>query len=108
MAALKKVSSIAGYEVIDLGTDVPAATIVEAVKEHRDPFVGLSALLTTTMRVMGEVIEELKREGLRDKVKVLIGGAPTSDDFAKEVGADSYCKEAFQAIEVLKGMSPAA
>ena len=97
----------AGYEVIDLGTDVPAATIVEAVKEHQAPFLGLSALLTTTMRVMGEVIEELKREGLRDKVRVLIGGAPTSDAFAKEVGADSYCKDAFQAIEVLKGITSA-
>ena len=97
----------AGYEVIDLGTGVPAATIVETVKEHQAPFVGLSALLTTTMRVMAEVIEELKKAGLRDKVKVLIGGAPTSDVFAKEVGADSYCKDAFQAIEALKGMSAA-
>ena len=97
----------AGYEVIDLGTDVSAATIVETVKEHQAPFLGLSALLTTTMRVMAEVIEELKKAGLRDKVKVLIGGAPTSDVFAKEVGADSYCKDAFQAIEALKGMSAA-
>jgi len=98
----------AGYEVIDLGTDVPVAKIVETVKEHQAPFLGLSALLTTTMREMGQVIEELKRTGLRDKVTVLIGGAPTSDDFAKEVGADSYCRDAFQAIEVLKGMSPPA
>jgi len=98
----------AGYEVIDLGADVPTARIVETVKEHQAPFLGLSALLTTTMRGMGEVIEELTRAGLRDQVTVLIGGAPTSDDFAKEVGADSYCKDAFQAIEVLKGMSPAS
>ena len=90
-----------------MGTDVPAATIVDTVKENQAPFPGLSALLTTTMRVMGEAIEELKRAGRRDKVRLLIGGALTSDDFAKEVGADSYCKDAFEGIEVLKDMSPA-
>lgn len=98
----------AGYEVIDLGADVPTERIVEAVKEHQAPFLGLSALLTTTMRVMGDVIDELRKEGLRDKVKVLIGGAPISDDFAKQVGADSYCRDAFQAINILKSMSSGA
>jgi len=94
-----------GYEVIDLGADVPTERIVEAVREHQAPFLGLSALLTTTMRVMGEVIEKLKEEGLRNSVKVLIGGAPTSSEFAKEIGADSYCKDAFQAMDVLKTMA---
>ena len=95
----------AGYEVIDLGADVPAERIIEAVREHQAPFLGLSALLTTTMRAMGEVINKLKQESLRDRVKVLIGGAPTSKEFAGQIGADAYCKDAFQAIDVLKGIS---
>jgi 5-methyltetrahydrofolate--homocysteine methyltransferase len=92
----------AGYDVVDLGTDVSANRIVESVKEKGASFVGLSALLTTTMWVMGDVIQQLKQEGLREKVVVLIGGAPTSEEFAKEIGVDAYCKDAFQAIEVLK------
>lgn len=92
----------AGYEVVDLGTDVPTDRIVAAVKEHQAPFVGLSALLTTTMRIMGEVVQKLKDEGLREQVKVLIGGAPTSTEFAQQIEADAYCKDAFQAIDVLK------
>ncbi|MBL7178121.1 MAG: corrinoid protein [Desulfobacteraceae bacterium] len=95
----------AGYEVIDLGADVPTERIIEAVREHQAPFLGLSALLTTTMRTMGEVINNLKQEGLRDQVKVLIGGAPTSKEFADQIGADAHCKDAFQAIDVLKGIS---
>ncbi|MFP3870807.1 MAG: corrinoid protein [Syntrophobacteria bacterium] len=94
-----------GYEVIDLGADTPVDRIVAAVKENRAPFLGLSALLTTTMRVMGDVIQKLEGEGLREGVKVLIGGAPTSAEFAKEIGADAYCKDAFQAIDVLKAMA---
>ena len=92
----------AGYEVIDLGTNVPTEQIVEEVKEHQAPYLGLSALLTTTMRVMGEVIEKLNEEGVRSKVKVLIGGAPTSREFAEQIGADAYCRDAFQSIDVLK------
>ena len=95
----------AGYQVIDLGSDVSTDRIITAVKENEAPFIGLSALLTTTMRVMGEVVNKLKQEGLRDKVKVLIGGAPTSSAFAEEIGADAYCKDAFHAIDVLKTMA---
>jgi len=95
----------AGYQVIDLGTDVSAERIIGAVKENEAPFIGLSALLTTTMRVMGEVVKNLEKEGLRDSVKVLIGGAPTSAAFAQEIGADAYCKDAFDAIDVLKTMA---
>ena len=76
--------------------------IIGAVKENEAPFVGLSALLTTTMRVMGDVVKKLEEEGLRDRVKVLIGGAPTSAAFAEEIGADAFCKDAFDAIDVLK------
>ena len=95
----------AGYEVIDLGSDVPAERIVEAVKENQAPYLGLSALLTTTMRVMESVVEKLNAEGLRDRVKVLIGGAPTSQEFAEQIGADAYCTDAFQAIGILKAMN---
>ena len=95
----------AGYDVIDLGNDVPTDRIADTVKENKAPFLGLSALLTTTMRVMGEVIGSLEQEGLRDKVTVLIGGAPTSQEFADEIGADVYCKDAFQAIDALKAVA---
>ena len=96
----------AGYEVIDLGTDVPTEKIVQSLKEQNASFLGLSALLTTTMRVMGEVMQKMKDDGIREQVKVLIGGAPTSAEFAREIGADAHCRDAFQAIEVLKGESP--
>jgi 5-methyltetrahydrofolate--homocysteine methyltransferase len=95
----------AGYQIIDLGTDVSVERIIGAVKENEAPFIGLSALLTTTMRVMGEVVKNLEQEGLRDSVKVLIGGAPTSAAFAQEIGADAFCKDAFEAIDVLKTMA---
>jgi 5-methyltetrahydrofolate--homocysteine methyltransferase len=92
----------AGYEVNDLGTDVSTEKIVEVVREYEPDFLGLSALLTTTMVVMGEIIEALKENGLRDKVKVLIGGAAVSDEYAQEIGADAYCVDGFQAIKVLE------
>ncbi len=88
----------AGFTVVDLGIDVPAARIVEAAEEEGAGLVGLSALLNTTMSNMGDVVKELEEKGLRDKIKVIIGGAPTSEDFAKEIGADSYGKDAFAAI----------
>lgn len=91
----------AGYEVNDLGTDVPTEKIVETVREYQPDYLGLSALLTTTMMAMGEVIEALKENGLRDKVKVLIGGAAVSNEYAKEIGADAYCVDGFEAIKVL-------
>jgi len=98
----------AGYEVVDLGNDVAADRIVKAVKDLQAPFLGLSALLTTTMRNMGEVIQKLEEQGIRDQVKVLIGGAPTSAAFAKQIGADAQCRDAFQAIEVLKELAEVA
>ncbi len=88
----------AGFTVIDLGIDVPAARIVEAAEEEGAGLVGLSALLNTTMANMSDVVKELEQKGLRDQVKVMIGGAPTSEDFAKDIGADSYGKDAFAAI----------
>ena len=91
----------AGYEVIDLGVDVPTERIIASIKKNNAHYVGLSALLTTTMRNMEEVIEKLKDEGLRDKVKVCIGGAPTSQDFADQIGADTHCSDAFAVLDWL-------
>jgi len=97
----------AGYQVSDLGIDVPIERIVEAVREEKPNFLGLSALLTTTMLAMGETIEALKENDLRDKVKVLIGGAAVSDEYAKEIGADAYCVDGFEAIKVLDAFQKA-
>jgi 5-methyltetrahydrofolate--homocysteine methyltransferase len=90
-----------GYEVNDLGIDIPTEKIVEVVREYKPDFLGLSALLTTTMVSMKEVIEALKEQGLRDQVKVLIGGAAVSDEYAGEIGADAYCMDGFHAIKIL-------
>jgi len=97
----------AGYEVEDLGIDVPTEKIVEIVKEDKPDFIGLSALLTTTMLGMGEVVEALKENGLRDKVKVLIGGAAVSDEYAQDIGADAYCVDGFDAVRVLDAFQEA-
>lgn len=89
----------AGFDVVDLGTDVTAEKIIETAVEHKPRFLGLSALLTTTMREMEGVIRVLKEKGLREEMRVLIGGAPTSREFAEKIGADIHCTDAFQAIE---------
>jgi len=91
----------AGYEVKDLGINVPTEKILEVIRENSPDFLGLSALLTTTMVVMKEVIEALKANGLRDKIKVLIGGAAVSEEYAQEIGADAYCVDGFHAIKVV-------
>ncbi len=93
----------AGYEVVDLGTDIPTEKIVEYVRDEKPGYLGLSALLTTTMVAMGEIVEALKQNGLRDKVKVLIGGAAVSNEYAEEIGADAYCVDGFEAVRVLDG-----
>jgi 5-methyltetrahydrofolate--homocysteine methyltransferase len=94
-----------GYEVIDLGSDVPTENIVAAVKENCASYLGLSALLTTTMWTMKEVVGEIERAGLREQVRILIGGAPTSGEFADQIGADAHCRDAFEAIDMLKSMA---
>jgi len=91
----------AGYEVSDLGIDVATEKIVDVVRETKPEYLGLSALLTTTMLVMKDVIEALKENSLRDDIKVLIGGAAVSDEYADEIGADAYCVDGFDAIRVL-------
>jgi 5-methyltetrahydrofolate--homocysteine methyltransferase len=90
-----------GYEVTDLGIDVPTEKVVEYVRENKPNYLGLSALLTTTMLVMGDIIEALKAAGLRDKIKVLVGGAAVSQEYASEIGADAYCVDGFDAVRVL-------
>jgi 5-methyltetrahydrofolate--homocysteine methyltransferase len=95
----------AGFDVLDLGNDVSVDRIVAQVKEDGAEYLGLSALLTTTMREMGTVIKALDETGLRSKVRVLIGGAPTSRAFAEEIGADAHCRDAFHAIDILKEMA---
>jgi 5-methyltetrahydrofolate--homocysteine methyltransferase len=92
----------AGYDVHDLGVDVPDEKMVEFVREEKPGYLGLSALLTTTMTEMGAVIKALEESKLRNDMKVLIGGAAVSDEFAQEIGADAYCVDAFQAIKVLE------
>ena len=91
----------AGYEVYDLGIDVPTEKVIEFVKEEKPRYLGLSALLTTTMTEMGVVIKALEESKVRSSVKVLIGGAAVSDEFAQEIGADAYCIDAFAAVKVL-------
>jgi len=91
----------AGYEVHDLGIDVPTEKVIEFVKAEKPGYLGLSALLTTTMTEMGVVIKALEESKVRSSVKVLIGGAAVSDEFAQEIGADAYCIDAFAAVKVL-------
>ena len=93
----------AGYEVVDLGVDVPAGKVVAAVREHRPVAVGLSALLTTTMLAMKDVIDALRQAGLREQVKVLIGGAAVTGPYAREIGADGTSDDAYGAVELLRG-----
>jgi len=90
---------VQGFDVIDLGMDVTADRIVEAVKEHKPLVLGLSALLTVTMPKMGEVIEALKAAGLRDSVKVIVGGTPVTDDFAASIGADHHAANALEGVQ---------
>ena len=92
----------AGFEVYDLGVDVSPEEFVRKAKEVNADIVAMSALLTTTMIEMRNVIEELKRAGIRDRVKVIIGGAPVTEEFAREIGADAYAEDAVKAVEVCK------
>ena len=92
----------AGYEVHDIGIDVTEDRIIEVIKSEKPEYLGLSALLTTTMTEMDVVIKALKENNLRDSVKVLIGGAAVSDEYAEEIGADAFCADGFQAVKVLE------
>ncbi|MFC1964834.1 corrinoid protein [Chloroflexota bacterium] len=95
----------AGYMVKDLGNDIETQAIVEAVREEKPQYLGLSALLTSTMAHMGEAIQALEDSGLRDKVKVIIGGAPVSEEFARSLGADGYGADGFQAVALVESLN---
>jgi len=95
----------AGYIVQDLGNDIEPQDIVIAVREEEPQFLGLSALLTSTMMQMQDTIQALVDAGLRDKVKVIIGGAPVSEEFAGSIGADGYGADGFQAVAIVESLS---
>jgi 5-methyltetrahydrofolate--homocysteine methyltransferase len=95
----------AGFETIDLGTDATPQDFVNAVREHKPQLLGMSALLTTTMVNMKATIEALEEAGLRDSVKVMIGGAPVTAAFAKEIGADAYAPDAASAVDVARELA---
>jgi len=95
----------AGFETIDLGTDVAPEAFVTAVRDHRPVLVGMSALLTTTMVQMKATIEALEEAGLRSAVKIMIGGAPVTDAYAKQIGADAYAPDAASAVDVARSLT---
>jgi 5-methyltetrahydrofolate--homocysteine methyltransferase len=92
----------AGFEVIDLGVDVEPDMFVKAIKENKPSLVGLSALLTTTMPMMRKSIESIKDSGLRDSLKIIVGGAPVTQAFADEIGADGFAADAGSASKLAK------
>ncbi|MCX7671339.1 MAG: corrinoid protein [Anaerolineae bacterium] len=98
----------AGFEIVDLGTDVSPEKFVKAVLEQKPQIVGMSALLTTTMPAMGTTVKALLEAGVRDQVKVMIGGAPVTDAFAKQIGADGYAPDASSAVRLAKSLIHAA
>jgi 5-methyltetrahydrofolate--homocysteine methyltransferase len=93
----------AGFEIIDLGNDVPAEKFVEAAMENQAAVIGMSALLTTTMHVMKETVDLLKTKDPEGKVRTMIGGAPVTLTFAKEIGVDGYGDDAATAVDLAKG-----
>ena len=96
---VKMMMEAKGLEVIDLGVDVSAEKFVATAKEQNCQIICCSALLTTTMRVMGEVVEKAKTEGIRDQVKIMVGGAPVTQDFCQRIGADMYTTDAASAAQ---------
>jgi len=92
----------AGFEVVDLGVDVSPEKFVEAIKQNNPEIVGMSALLTTTMVEMENVIKTLKDAGLRDKVKIIIGGAPITQEYAEKIGADAAARDAVEGVNICK------
>ncbi|MGD2144911.1 MAG: corrinoid protein [Anaerolineae bacterium] len=98
----------AGFEVQDLGTDVEPDQFLDAIKDFEPDIVGMSALLTTTMRAMGDTIKAIEEAGLRDRVKVMVGGAPVTQRFADDIGADGYAANAASASDLAKSFVGAA
>jgi len=95
----------AGFETVDLGADVGPDAFVNAVLEHQPRLMGMSALLTTTMVQMKSIIEALEEAGLRDSVRIMIGGAPVTETYAREIGADAYASDAASAVDVARRLA---
>jgi 5-methyltetrahydrofolate--homocysteine methyltransferase len=93
----------AGFEVVDMGIDQPAENFIKKYQETNIRMIGLCALLTTTMPMLKDVIDKFKAAGLKDKVKIAVGGAPVTQEYAKEIGADGYADDAASAVDVFKG-----
>jgi 5-methyltetrahydrofolate--homocysteine methyltransferase len=94
----------AGFDVVDLGTDVTPEKFIQAIHEHGAKLVGLSALLTTTMISMGGIIKAIEQAGLRDQVKIIVGGAPITEEYARQIEADGYAPDASRAVNVAKSL----
>ncbi|MCH8550746.1 MAG: corrinoid protein [Natronospirillum sp.] len=94
----------AGFEVVDIGINIPVETYLEALEEHKPDILGMSALLTTTMPYMKVVIDTMVEQGIRDNYIVLVGGAPLNEEFGDAIGADAYCRDAGVAVETAKAL----
>jgi 5-methyltetrahydrofolate--homocysteine methyltransferase len=94
----------AGFDVVDLGVDVPTENFANAIEEKQANILGLSALLTSSMDEMKKVIETIEKRGLRNRVKIVVGGRPLTREFAKEIGADGYAKDAVEGVKVVKDL----
>jgi len=94
----------AGFDVVDLGVDVPAENFANAIEEKQANILGLSALLTSSMDEMKKVIETIENRGFRNRVKIVVGGRPLTREFAKEIGADGYAKDAVEGVKVVKDL----
>jgi 5-methyltetrahydrofolate--homocysteine methyltransferase len=94
----------AGFEVIDLGIDVADTVFTNIAKDKQPQVIGMSAMLTTTMMEMKKVIDQLKAQSLRDKVKVIVGGAPINQEFANQIGADGYAPDAVSGVDLIKAL----
>ncbi|MBC3898219.1 cobalamin B12-binding domain-containing protein [Acetobacterium malicum] len=90
-----------GYEVIDLGIDVPSSSFISAIQRYKPDILAMSALLTTTIGELKHVIQAIVNEGIRDRVKIVVGGGPVTQDYVDEIGANGYGKDVFGAIEIV-------
>jgi 5-methyltetrahydrofolate--homocysteine methyltransferase len=95
-----------GFEVIDLGVNVPVETFLESIRQHQPQVVGMSALLTTTVNEMKNTINAIEKAGLKNRVKTIVGGAPVTESFAKGIGADGYAPDAASAVDLVKSLIP--
>jgi 5-methyltetrahydrofolate--homocysteine methyltransferase len=100
---VKMLLKASGFDVVDLGEDVPTAKFVEATRVHKPMVLGMSSLITPSMPEMGKVIQELEKAGLRRQLRVIVGGAPLSREYAERIGADAYAPDAVEGVNMCKG-----